>query len=225
MTLKNNATLGDLTEIQALDHTVKTAGSLRLDNAAPIKWHTSGYGGAVDLGFARAGAGVVKVTDGSTGYGDCQLGKSAVTNGSLTQAYSAYSRQVIHKFTWANTDITGLGASPTGDIAICTLPARTRVVWAGFEVTGAATFADTLVGGIGVTGANYDDFVVDSDLKSTAFYGDTAAERGTSLDDYSFYFTGTSTPTVYMHVDGNLTNLSGVTGSTGTIWIVTETLA
>ena len=172
----------------------------------------------------------------NTGYlransADFSVGVSDLTSGTMTQTKRAAVRRVWHRYSWTNAMIVALGASPTGDITVCTLPAKVVVTRAFIVVTTAATFGDTLTMSLGDTGANYDDYVLDGDIKAAAntVYGDsnTGSETGTNLFSTFFIdrlpsFTGTTA--VKVHVDGNATNLSGVTTSTGEVYLETYTL-
>ena len=166
----------------------------------------------------------------TTATGNIGAGASDLRAGTLTQHTRAVVRRVWHRYDWTNAMIVALGASPTGDITVCTLPAKTRVVSALIVVNTAATFADTLVASLGRTGANYDDYVLDCDIKAAAntVYGDVVAEQGANLYNGTCTLrdlpSWTGTTAIKLHIDGNATNLSGVTTSTGSVYLETETL-
>lgn len=167
------------------------------------------------------------------GGADLTIAKSQLTAGTFTQNVNHHGtvRRVWHRFSWTNAMITALGAVTSGDITVCTLPAKTVVTRAMIVVTTAATFGDTLTMSLGDTGAGYNDYVLAGSIKAAAntVYGDApdGSETGTNLFSTFFIdrmpsFTGTTA--VKVHVDGNATNLSGVTTSTGDVYLETYTL-
>lgn len=84
--------------------------------------------------------------------------------GTMTPGAAARSNRTLHQFSWTNAMIVALGANLTGDIAICTLPAKTVVTNIWVRRTGQATGPTTLTGSIGVVSAAYDDYLDPIDL-------------------------------------------------------------
>lgn len=137
-----------------------------------------------------------------------------------TQSAAAPNFGVI-KYTIANADVVALGASLTGDITIGTLPANSRVLATYVNVTSADTSANALTISLGTVATGYVDWVVASDGKSAALYGDATAERGaTNLDGALFYSTAT---TIKSHFVKTTTNLSTVTAFTATVYVAYQT--
>lgn len=156
---------------------------------------------------------------------------AALTGGTLT-----YSKQHLKTqwslFTWTNAMIAALGAATSGDITAFTLPAKTIVHAVIMAVTGQAASVTTLTSTLGTNSATFDNYLNAGDLKAAVntVYGDALSETGVALN-------GTTTPPglghlasfvsttdVKMHVVSTIENLSAVTGSTGSIWILTSLL-
>jgi hypothetical protein len=207
-------------------YTVLGSALLSMGSDMHIAWaNAAGANQTKDVGLNRNATGVIAVTNGSSGAGDLRLGMSALTAGTMTGTNTALSRRVVHRFDWTNAMITALGASLTGDIAVCTLPAKTIVVNAYVVVVSAATGTTTLSLSVGRTGAGYIDYVTNSDIKAAAntVYGDASGERGTNLVGYDMpSFTGTTV--VNAHLISTVENLSACLGSTGSIYLETITL-
>ena len=172
--------------------------------------------GAFDIGLARSAAGVLKVTDGLTGYGNLQTG-AVLTAATMTVASNAWVRSGVTKCTWTNAQVVALGAVLEGDISIITLPAKTRVLAVVLVNDTQAAGTTTLTASVGVTGAAYEDYLSDSNLKAAA---GTAYKAALAMEIPSM----TATTTVYAHFTSTVENLSAATTCTGTIWILTETL-
>jgi hypothetical protein len=128
-----------------------------------------------------------------------------------------------------------LRAVGTGDITVCTLPAKTVVHHCFLVVDTQATFAaGTLTAAVGVTGADYTDFILDSSLKAAAntIYGNaTTGELGSALWEGAgltitpFYIPSwTGTTAVKMHLITGAGTLDGVTTCTGSIYLLTSVL-
>lgn len=150
----------------------------------------------------------------------------SLTAATATPGPAVAGTTITSEYLWTNAMVVALGASLTGDVKICTLPAKTYVINAYMIVTGTAAGVTTLTGALGRTSASYIDYIVALDLKvaSNTVYGDASAERGTNLTGYDLPSV-TGTTDVYMHFISTVANLSSVTGSTGTIVLVTNTFA
>lgn len=168
--------------------------------------------------FADNGTVKVDILDG----GHMVLSNMTLTAGTMTVETDSQLRSTIHSFTWTNAQVAALGAALTGDIAVCTLPAKTVVKNAYVVITGQGAGTTTLTVSLGRTGANYIDYIVASDAQAAAntVYGDAAAERGTNLTGYDLpSYTGTTV--VNCHFVATGANLDQVTGSTGRVIIET----
>jgi len=148
-----------------------------------------------------------------------------MTPPTMTATNSAVLSAVTHRYDWTNAMIAALGASTTGDITVCTLPAKVVVRNVYIVIDSPDTSANPLTIAVGVVSAAYIDFIVASDAKAAAntVYGDASAERGTNLTGY-YLPSITGTTAVKAHFIKTTTNLSTVTASTGHIYIETETL-
>lgn len=153
-----------------------------------------------------------------------------LTAGTMAIANNAVVRRTWTKFTWTNAQVVALGASTTGDITVCTLPAKTTVHRAFIVINTAATGTTTLTVAVGRTSASYNDYVVASDAQAAAntMYGYTKATVGTNLYDgvTMIYDTPsiTGTTVVKAHYVSTGANLSSVLTSTGTVYLETSVL-
>lgn len=141
----------------------------------------------------------------------------------LTPTVAAASRRVVSSYPIANADVVSLGASTTGDITVCTLVAKQKVLDAAIVIDTPDTSANALTIAFGRTSAAYIDYIVASDAKAAAntVYGDVSAERGTNLTGYDLpSYTGTTA--LKLHFIKTTTNLSTVTGFTAHVIVVTE---
>ncbi len=118
--------------------------------------------------------------------------------------------------------VGALGGNLTGDITVCTLPAKTVVTNAYIVITGAATGPATLTVALGRTSATYLDYIAASDAKAAAntVYGDASGERGANLTGYDMpSYTGTTA--VKVHFIATVANLDQTLSSTGTVILET----
>lgn len=197
---------------------------LNLGSARKVEWNSgAGESDSGDTALERAGVNTVKVTDGASGAGDYQAPKGSLTAATATYTSNALVRAVTHKFTVSNAMVVALGANPTGDITVCTLPAKTVVRNVYVDVDTADTSANALTVACGRTGADYIDYIVASDAKSQVMYGDAAVERGTNLTGYDLP-SHTGTTDVKLHFIKTATNLDTVTGLQIFVYIETTTL-
>jgi hypothetical protein len=196
--------------------------SFGLSSDKPIVWDSSTIvtGNTPDTGLNRAAAGIVSITNGSSGFGQVRIG--ANTTATMTQETAGQLRTVTESYTWTNAQVVALGASLTGDIKVCTLPAKTVVKNAYIVILTAAGTVTTLTVALGRVSASYIDYIVASDAKAAAntVYGDASAERGTNLTGYDLpSYTGTTD--VFCHFISTVQNLSSTTTSTGRVVIET----
>ncbi len=178
-----------------------------------------------DTGLRRNAAHIIGPTNGTGGAGDIWLPSSALTAGTMTVTKNAIERTAITHFSWTNAMVVALGASMTGNIAICTLPAKTVVKNCYVVITTAAGGTATLTVSVGRTSAVYSDYIVAKDAQATAntVYGAVSGDRGTNLTGYDLpSYTGTTV--VNAHFISTVANLSAVTTSTGEIFLETCTL-
>jgi hypothetical protein len=209
---------------------VATLGTGHMTNGSSgqFSWTDSAVGGisgSKDTGLKRVAASFIAPTNGSTGNGDFTAPNSALTAGTMLYARSSIIRTVWHAFTWTNAQVVALGASLTGNISVCTLPAKTVVTNAYLVIGTAETALTSLNISVGRTGAGYIDYIVASNGKAAAntVYGDASAERGTNLTGYDLpSFTGTTT--VYAQFVSGVENLSAALACTGTIYLETALL-
>jgi len=153
------------------------------------------------------------------------LTSGVLTAGTMTQSVSSLAQSTVHRFDWTNAMIVALGANLTGDITVCTLPAKTVVkrVWA--VITGQAAGPTTLTMAIGRTGALCIDYLIAVTIKAAAntIYGAVAGDLGTNLTGYDLpSYTGTTA--VKAHFIATVSNLDQTTGSSGSIYIETMVL-
>lgn len=194
------------------------------------------FGGASDptgsggIGLSRQAAGIMKVTDASTGGGQLRIGGGDPTAATMTMGPTiAQARDVTTEFTWTNAQVVALGAATTGDITVTTLPAKTQMLDALVVITGAAAGPATVTVSCGdaIGGTPFINYVVPSDAKAAAntVYGDAVAERGTSIDTEFYYLPSyTATTLVTCHYISTVANLNTVTGSTGKVILTTRLL-
>ncbi len=141
---------------------------------------------------------------------------------SIANATSTAPLFGVIKYAITNAAVAALGANLTGDIAIGTLPANSRVTSTYVDVTAADTSANALTVSLGTVGTGYVDWIVASDGKAVALYGDATAERGaTNLDGALFYKTATP---INSHFVKTTTNLSTVTAFAATVYVTYQTL-
>lgn len=82
--------------------------------------------------------------------------------------------------TWSDVTVNSLGSVTTGNKRVATLPAKTIVKNVFVSVTVAESALATFTVSVGRTGAGYVDYIVASNGKAIAIYGNDSAERGTN---------------------------------------------
>lgn len=120
--------------------TTAVGSNYRCNAGSGVSWHASGSSGAVDLGLARASAGVVKVSAGSTGLGAITASK-VETSTANTSALATMS--ISEELTCATGAVT---FTTTADL----LPANSFIIGVSARVTQAP--ADAVTWGMGVSG-------------------------------------------------------------------------
>lgn len=146
---------------------------------------------------------------------------SALTAGTMSLSTKGLRTQFA-TCTWTNAMVTALGATTSGNVKVCTLPARTvvRHVWVLIDNTAAG--CTTLTVSIGRTsGGGYIDYVTASDCKVAAVtvYGNTSATCGTNNTGYDLPSYNGGTTDVYAQFNSTVQNLSSATTCTGVVVI------
>lgn len=147
----------------------------------------------------------------------------ALTNGNITRVISAEIRRVVHKFSWTNAMVAALSGT-TGNLLVCTLPAKTVVTKALIVITGQAASLTALTVSLGRVSAGYIDYLVASSAKAAAntIYGDAIAEVGTGLSAILGDLPSLTTTTdVNLQFVSAIENLSTVTASAGDVILET----
>ncbi len=216
----DNTTAGTLSFAALTRLAGATDGKLSITKAA-------GTGGLIDV--TTDGTFNLFGTDGTTQApviaGSLKLTQQNLTAGTMTETNKAEIRTAWARYDWTNAMVTALGATTTGDVTVCTLPAKTMVHDCYMVVDTAAGTVSTLFGAVGRTAAGYIDYIVSSDLKAAAntIYGNASAERGTNLTGYDL-ISATATTDVKMHFISTGGNLNTVTTCTGHIYLNTVVL-
>jgi hypothetical protein len=210
---------------QDFDHAAQTNPTLFIHSAtAPDTNNTQWVGFTHDATDAviTTGLGHVNITPASGSY--TRLINNVPTVGTMTATTTAALQSTWHRYDWTNAMVTALPTT-AGDIAVCTLPAKTVVVNAYVVITGAAVGPATVTVAVGRVSAGYIDYIVASDAKAAAntIYGNASAERGTNLVGYDFA-SMTATMPILAHFISTGANLSTVTGSTGSVYLETVVL-
>lgn len=165
---------------------------------------------------------------------DLQNTQSNPTTGTLTLSATGRVRPQLNKYQWTNTMVTALGAVTTGDITVCTLPAKHRVtsVLIVIDTAGTNMGAATLTVQCG-TDATFSDYIATASMLASAntVYGDANVECGASLPGGGLYtghlpsWTATTVVKIRITTDGaGGKTLADVLTSTGTVIIESEYL-
>lgn len=150
----------------------------------------------------------------------------SVTNGGLTQGEVSALRTIIRKFSWTNAMVAALSGT-SGNILVCTLPAKTLVLKATVVLTGQASGVTALTFSIGRTATAYTDYVVAKSAKATVstVYGQAITDVGTNLSAILGDLPSVTNSTdVNIQFVSSIENLSNVTGSSGDIYLETMQL-
>jgi hypothetical protein len=158
---------------------------------------------------------------------------AAPTAGTMTPAATGRVVTTVNKYQWTNAMLVALGANTTGDVTVCTLPAKMRVVSALIVIDTAGTNMGgaTLTCQLG-TDATFSNFISAANALATAntMYGDADGEMGGNLpptQNVPFLpsWTGTTVVKVRFITDGaGGKKLNNVLTSTGSVYLVTEAL-
>lgn len=153
---------------------------------------------------------------------DLALANAALTNGSLSGVTLGVARTTFSKFPWTNSTVTAFGATTSGNVKLCTLPAMTVLIRAYLVVTGQASGVTTFTGSVGRVSTTYIDYVKASSLMAASgtAYGAASADRGTNATGYDLV---TSATDVYLQFLGS-GNLSNISGSSGFVILETSVL-
>lgn len=202
--------------------------ALEIPGTSVLRWTAGAFlrTGDSDLGLARSAAGVLKVTDGSTGNGNVVASTAITAVG--TAAANGYIRTGVYKRAWTNAEVTAFGAVLSGDLKVATLPAKTIVRNAYLVIDSQASGTTTLTVSLGRTSTAYIDYTVASNamVGANTVYGDaTTVERGTNLTgwDLPSYTAAVDVYVQFVATDASK-KLADVLGCTGQVYLLTETL-
>jgi hypothetical protein len=144
-------------------------------------------------------------------------GSTALTVGSLTSSQQNDVRTSMYKYSWTNAMVAGLSGT-ANTLTVCTIPAKSIVKRAWLNVLTAGGGVTTLTVSLGRVATDYIDYVVASNAKAQAIYGDATAEIGTGLADLLGDLPSLTTTTdIKIRFDASSDNLSTVTTSTGEV--------
>jgi len=206
----------------------------------PSSWTSTGaflsiYGsknGAAAVECQRINLATQSVTVfGSLSVSSNVFGNAGLTAGTFTNIQARQIKTVWSQYSWTNAMVVALGAVASGDVTVCTLPAKTRVVaclividTAGTNM-GGATY--TVQAG---TDATFSNYIATADALATTntVYGDADVELGDDMKTSCKHlpsWTGTTPVKVRFTTDeaGGKT-LADVQTSTGSIYFKTELL-
>lgn len=151
---------------------------------------------------------------------------TALTAGTATVGANGLVNYSVSKFSWTNAMVTALTGT-TGNVLLCTLPAKTVVAHAWIVLTGQAAGVTALTVSLGKTGTAYIDYILALSAKAVAntIYGDAVNELGANLSALLGNIASlTATSDVNLQFISAVENLSTVTGSTGDVYLLTTTL-
>lgn len=151
--------------------------------------------------------------------------KTKLTVSSIAPSFNGLFRTGLYVTTVTAANIVALGAVFSGDIALCTLPAKTRILNVMVIINTPAASVTTLNGSVGTTAASYANLIPASNMKAGAntVYGDLPATRGG--DQTGFYVPSvTGTTVMNMHFVSTTLALNTTTAFVATIYIDTEVL-
>lgn len=160
-----------------------------------------------------------------------QASTQIVTAGTMTVSSSAGISTATHKFLWTNAMVTALGAVTSGDVTVCTLPAKCRVLSATIVINTAGTNMGgaTLTAQLG-TDATFSNYLNAGSALAAAntVYGDADAELAAAMLTKCAHlpsWTATTAVKVRFVTDGaGGKTLADVLTSTGTVYLCTEIL-
>lgn len=193
----------------------------------PVASGVTGPGSSTDKDLAYwSGAGGDTLADAAglqiDGSGNLVIVGSKLTAATMTASLNGIETSVLSKFSWTNAMVVNLGANLSGNIKICTLPAKTVVKNCYVVISTQAAGTAGLTVSVGRTGTDYIDYIVASDAQATAntFYGAATIERGTNLTGYDLPSV-TGTTDVYAQFISTTDTLDNVTTCTGVVYLET----
>ncbi len=154
------------------------------------------------------------------------LSASALTAGTLNNGVQSSIRRAVSKFSWTNAMVAALSGT-SGNLLVCTLPAKTVVNKAVVVITGQAAGTTTLTLSLGRVATGYIDYVVAKSAKAAAntIYGQVIGDVGTGLSAILGDLPSLSATTdVNLQFVSSIENLSNVTGSAGDVILETTLL-
>ncbi len=134
---------------------------------------------------------------------------------------------VVSKFSWTKAMVNALGSNLTGDITVCTLPAKTLVKRAIIRITTQGAGTTTMTVSLGRTGTGYIDWIKASDAKAAdgTMYGLATADIGTGMDDLLGDLPSMTAGTaVKLHFVTTVEHLDDVSASAGDVFLETIVL-
>lgn len=225
VTLLRNGTIGPLFSASWATATATPSLSLDLATQAANCLVAGPATGANAVPTCRAAVALDLGTTLAPTFSGVTISALAPTAGTMTATTTAAEKSASHRYDWTNAMVAALGASATGDITICTLPAKTRVKNAYVVIKTAAGTVTTLTVAVGRVSAGYIDYIVASDAKAAAntVYGAVVGDRGTNLTGYDLP-SFTATTDVKAHFVATVATLDATTTSTGSVYLETELL-
>lgn len=141
----------------------------------------------------------------------------APTNGSLTASNQNEVKTSLYKYAWTNAMVAGLSGT-ANTLTVCTIPAKSIVKRAWVRVLTAAGGVSTLTVSLGRVTTDFIDYIVASNAKAQAIYGDASTENGTGLVDlFGDLPSMTAATDIKLRFNADAENLSAVTTSTGEV--------
>lgn len=149
---------------------------------------------------------------------------SMLTAATMTDNGSGILHHAVNKYSWTNAMVAGLGAVTSGNVKVCTLPAKTVVKRCYIVITGSGAGTTTLTASLGRTGTDYDDYLKAGDAQAApnTIYGDDTGDIGTKFTGHDMP-SYTATTDIYVQFKSSGGNLSAVTDSTGVVLLETST--
>lgn len=151
---------------------------------------------------------------------------AGLTAGTLTVGANGYVNDTISKFSWTNAMVAALSGT-TGNLLVCTLPAKTIVKQAWIILTAQAGTLTGLTVSLGKTATAYIDYLIASSAKAAVntIYGDAIGEVGAGLSAILGSIGSLTTTTdVNLQFISAIENLSTVTTCAGDVYLLTTTL-
>lgn len=140
-----------------------------------------------------------------------------LTSGTLNYRAKSQIKSCFHKFEWTNDMITALGATTTGTITVCTLPAGTIIKNAIYVINISASNITSLVCDL-IWSVGNQTIIPPFGLKDVA--GTNGCTASDNINTSSFL----NNSTVNFNLTSTGGNLDQVLGSSGIIYLETAIL-